>query len=554
MRKNFKYGPNTGFPDIDEDIFTSSIRNKIDNVNFKYFVYLVNADGNYVGLTTDSVELLQISDNILEYSSYGTLIFKNDNDAIERSNLTKNLTKKENYFARQPKNVENLFSEFFFRNDCRDYVIVYIEPEYTELATNETNEDLIPFITLRHVFSVIDNEDIISQDDQNNKFKKLSLVDVTLEFFREKNIDFSTANLVPDIDNVTEVDDGDRAVPTGDALKSIIKMGVTEGSQGETSHADTDLFSSLWDNGTTGIFYTSPGEYNVLDDIEYILERHTSANEPFDRCLLRKNRFFGTWSLISLKDYFKNAIHQTDESASGGQFHIETIYLGAPGDNRNDSKNSLFSRTPTIPVHNETIGEYSMVDDFKFFNMNGIDNQRDIVTTAVHSYELNQKQFQIDLSNNNITKSLNTYYENYVKGSTSSNFPLFLANNKTQINTNIFVNTLRTNNINFKNVFSINDKEPDQRLGMGRNAILTNAIFKNNAVELDLQGLTFRAAGKFFSFNRTKNIPQGKFDDKVFGTYFLVDVQHIFSGGTYKNKIIGVKTYLYSNPEAVEAV
>ena len=31
MRKNFKYGPNTGFPDIDEDIFTSSIRNKIDN-------------------------------------------------------------------------------------------------------------------------------------------------------------------------------------------------------------------------------------------------------------------------------------------------------------------------------------------------------------------------------------------------------------------------------------------------------------------------------------------------------------------------------------------
>ena len=162
MRKNFKYGPNTGFPDIDEDIFTSSIRNKIDNVNFKYFVYLVNADGNYVGLTTDSVELLQISDNILEYSSYGTLIFKNDNDAIERSNLTKNLTKKENYFARQPKNVENLFSEFFFRNDCRDYVIVYIEPEYTELATNETNEDLIPFITLRHVFSVIDNEDIIS--------------------------------------------------------------------------------------------------------------------------------------------------------------------------------------------------------------------------------------------------------------------------------------------------------------------------------------------------------------------------------------------------------
>ena len=554
MRKNFKYGPSTGFPDIDEDIFSSSIRNKIDNVNFKYFVYLVNADGNYVGLTTDSVKLLQISDNILEYSSNATLIFKNDNDAIERSNLTKNLTKKENYFARQPKNVEDLISEFFFRNDCRDYVIVYIEPEYTDLATNETNEDLIPFITLRHVFSVIDNEDIISQDDETTKFKKLSLVDVTLELFREKNIDFSTANLVPDLENITHVDDSDRAVPTGDALKSLIKMGVSEGSQGETSHTDTDLFSSLWDNGTTGIFYTSPGEYNVLDDIDYILERHTSANEPFDRCLLRKNRFFGTWSLISLKDYFSKAISQTDASSSGGQFHIETIYLGAPGDNINDTKNSLFSRTPTIPVHNETIGEYSMVDDFKFYNMNGIDNQRDLITTAVHSYELNQKQFQIDLANNNITKSISTYYDAYVSGPSSNTYPLFLANNKTQINSNIFINDLRTNNINFKNVFSINDKEPDQRLGMGRNAILTNAIFKNNALELDLQGLTFRAAGKFFSFNRTKNVPQGKFDDKVFGTYFLVDVQHIFSGGTYRNRVIGVKTYLYADPHAVLAV
>ncbi len=553
MRKNFKYGPNTGFPDIDEDIFSSTIRNKIDNVNFKYFVYLVNADGNYVGLTTDSVELLQISDNILEYSSYGTLIFKNDNDAVERSNLTKNLTKKENYFARQPKNVENLFSEFFFRNDCRDYVIIYIEPEYTDLATNETNEELIPFITLRHVFSVINNEDIISQDDEGTKFKKLSLVDVTLELFREKNIDFSTANLVPDLENITHVDDSDRAVLTGNALKALIKMGVTEGSLGETSFKDENLFSNLWNNGTTGIFYTSPGEYNVLDDIEYILERHTSASEPFDRCLLRKNRFFGTWSLISLKDYFNNAIHQTDQSSMGGPFHIETIYLGSPGDNINDTKNSLFSRTPTIPIHNETIGEYSMVDDFKFFNMNGIDNQRDIITTAVHSYQLNQKQFQIDLSNNNITTATTTYYESYVKGSSSNTYPLFLANNKTQINSNIFINDLRTYGINFKNVFSINDKEPDQRLGLGRNAILTNAIFKNNALELDLQGLTFRAAGKFFSFNRTKNIPQGKFDDKVFGTYFLVDVQHIFSGGTYTNKIIGVKTYLYSNPEAVIA-
>ena len=117
MRSNFKYRPNTGFPDIDDSIFTSSATQRIDNINFKYFVYLVNADGVFCGLTPDAINLLQISDNVLEYSQYGTLIFRNDNDAIERTNLTTQLTKKENYFARQPKNVDNIISEFFFRND-----------------------------------------------------------------------------------------------------------------------------------------------------------------------------------------------------------------------------------------------------------------------------------------------------------------------------------------------------------------------------------------------------------------------------------------------------
>ena len=43
MRKNFQNGPNTGFPDIDESVFSGTAQHKIDNVNFKYFIFLVNA-------------------------------------------------------------------------------------------------------------------------------------------------------------------------------------------------------------------------------------------------------------------------------------------------------------------------------------------------------------------------------------------------------------------------------------------------------------------------------------------------------------------------------
>ena len=104
-------------------------------------------------------------------------------------------------------------------------MVVYIQPEYTKLSDNELNEDLIPFVTLRHIFSVLENEDIV--DDENIKYKSLQLVDKSLELFREKNIDFSTANLVTDKPNITDVDDDDRAVLTGDALKAIIRMGYS---------------------------------------------------------------------------------------------------------------------------------------------------------------------------------------------------------------------------------------------------------------------------------------------------------------------------------------
>ena len=564
MRSNFQHKPKlTGFPDIDEYLFSASTNYRIDNINYKYYIYLANADGNYISLTTDAIELLHISDNVLDYTAFGSIVFRNDNDAIERTNLVNTLEKKENYFARQRKNYQTMISEYFFRNDCRDYLLVYIQPEIKDLTNDEEIKKLQPFTTLQYTFTVVENEDV-TVEDSAIKYKKLTLVDSVIELFREKNIDFSTTNYIQNTTEVADLDDIDRGIKTGKVIKELIRSGIKEGGMGEDAYVKSEstdvvedsFFSRDWDEGTTNIFYASPGEYNVLDDLNYILERHTSSQKPFDRCLLRKDRYSGKWSLISLQTYFKNAIIQDKSSSWGGLLHLETILLGTQSSNYNnaDVQVELKARTPTIPVNNETLGDYSFVDKFKFCNMSGLDSQKDIVTTAVHSYQLNDKTFQIDLTNNNATKALQVYYDTYVKGSDSNEYPLFLANNKDQINTNIFLNAMRKNNINYKNVFSINDREPDQRLGVGRNAILSCAIFKNNALELTLKGITTRAAGRFFSFNRAKSIPEGKFDDKVFGTYFLVNVEHIFNKGTYVNKVIGVKTYLYGDPFVKEAI
>jgi hypothetical protein len=189
-----------------------------------------------------------------------------------------------------------------------------------------------------------------------------------------------------------------------------------------------------------------------------------------------------------------------------------------------------------------------MVDDFSFSNMRGIDTQNKLITTAVHSYQTSDKQFQIDLTNNNIQKTIDLYYSYFVKG--DKDFPLFVSGN--EISSNSYLNQFRKNNINYKNTFSINDKEPDQRLGPGRNEILKNMIFLNNAIELELKGLTFRSAGKFFSFDRKQGVQNSKYDDKVMGTYFAVQVNHIFSKDGYSNNIVGIKTYMFDNPKLKE--
>ena len=545
---NFQPIPTTGNPTLDESINQASTNFRIDDIEYKFYVYLLNGDGKYLGLTTDSIELLNIKDNILEIAASGTCVIRNDNDSIERSNFNSQMNQSENYFKRQPKSgSETIIDEYFFRNDCRDYLIVFIRPILNNLVGEEDMDKIKPSSTLFYTFSILENEDVAADGADDTRFKKLTLIDSDLEILREKNLFFSSAKVVSPQEgkDLAHADDDERAAFTGDIIKDLIVRGLDTGSSGENTEQngsviDEDLFST----GTSTLFYSSPGEYNVLNDIDYVLKRHTSAAPPHDPCLLRKDRYTQKYTLISYKDYFKNAIFQSENGSAGGILHTETIYMSDESLSHEAENVNIKKRSPLTPFNNLTFNEFSMVNSYNFFNMSGIDTQTKLVSTAVHSYQLADKQFQIDLSNNNISTSMKTYYEYFVKG--QNEYPLFVSGNT--IFTNTFVNQFRKNNINYKNMFSINDTEPDQRLGLGRNDVLKNAIFLNNAIELDLKGLTFRSSGKFFSFDRKNGAIESKYDDKVFGTYFTVQVDHTFSKNNYNNKVIGIKTYLFDNP------
>ncbi len=536
---------------INESVNGGLSYHRINNMKYLYYVFLVNANGNYVQLTPEGVKFLEIDDSILEYSLSGTVIIQNDNEMLERTSYLKLIDQ-----AVGEGNADLDFTDFFFRNDCRDYLYIYIKPDLEnpyDMGKDVDNVNPDNF-TLRGLFSVISNEDIVTESNPGQKLKKLRFVDSQIEMLREKNISFSTSNYV-DSNNIEDLDDENRQIFTGDAIKLVLKEGLEMGSKGETDHSDLVYFdASAWNVGTSTIFYSSPGEHNVLDDLEYLLNRHTSSQPPFDFCLLRKNRYTKLWSLISMKSIFDNAVYQNNESSSGGLLHNELIVLGNTTEDGQQNNKKHKNRVPLTNVNNISYTDYSSVDNYNFTNMFGLDAQTKLVTTAVHSYQLNDKQFQIDLTNNSANECFNVYYDTYVRGASNNPYPLFVSENKNDIYSNIFLNDLRRNNINMKSSFSINDKEPDQRLGQGRNKFLQDAIYLNNKVELTLKGMTFRQSSRFFSFERAASFIESKVDDKIFGTYLAVMVKHTFVGETYTNKLLGAKTYLYGNPEVANTL
>lgn len=536
---------------INESVNRGLSYHRINNMKYLYYVFLVNANGNYVQLTPEGVKFLEIDDSILEYSLSGTIIIQNDNEMIERSSYLKLLEE-----AVGEGNDDLNYTDFFFRNDCRDYLYIYIQPDLENpYDMGKDIETIDPQnFTLRGVYSIISNEDIVQDTSPGAKLKKLRFVDNQIEMLREKNISFSTSNYV-DSNNIEDLDDQNRELFTGDAIKLVLKEGLEMGSKGETDHSDLVYYDTgAWNLGTSAIFYSSPGEHNVLDDLEYLLERHTSSLPPFDFCILRKNRYTKLWSLISMKSIFDNAVLQTESSSSGGLLHNELIVLGNTTEDSQQGTKKHKQRTPLTSVNNISYTDYSSVDNYNFQNMFGIDAQTRLTTTAVHSYQLDNKQFQIDLTNNSADECFNVYYDTYVRGASNNPYPLFVSDNKNDIYSNIFLNDLRRNNINMKNTFSINDKEPDQRLGQGRNKFLQDAIYLNNKVELTLKGMTFRESAKFFSFERAADFVDGRVDDKIFGTYLTVMVKHTFVGEVYTNKLLGAKTYLFGNPKVVNTL
>lgn len=550
----------------------TAYRHKINNNDYTFRVTLISVAGSKStgqDIAPASIKEFFISDTLNVFYADGYIVIDNNQDVIERDtpninpysnpayyNLAGNTTNNTNLNA-PDGTASNASAGFAFRGESRDIIRVDIMPSLDDSTVSSLGSpNAQKYFYMNYDFAIYNSEEIPG-DKPGEKLKKLYFRDLYYQLMLEKNVPFSTATIAGAGNNSTVItaasasilpqnaDNSDRAISTGLALKEFIKAAFPPddiytatfsvnipGIQDATTltSEQQDQQNIDWDLGGTDIFFSTPANYKAIDCIKYIMARHVSnASSNFDQCFLQLTRDTRQFKFKSLTQYFKEAYNAADDSP--GNLYLETVKIG--GATQQDGQdNTAPYFTPTGGLHFDRIGT---IKSFSFDNMAGMISQLKLVPTFVHSYDYENKQFQIDIARNGIAQAMKTYQQNYVNYMNSSNdeqaFPNFAPGQ------------LRYRNKNVKNVFSTTEQNQDQRLAWGRNEFLYASVFTNNLISFRLIGSTHRQAGMFIGIDRDGAIPSSKFDNKLLGIYLILEAKHSFQGNKYYNDLNCIKVY-----------
>jgi hypothetical protein len=548
---------------------------QINNDIFHFQVQLISS-GVTQTLTPAAIKTLVIEDELDSFFHKGFIVIDNRYDAIERQAApTVNTT----------TGSLSQTVDYVLQGDSRDQIFIYIYPkgQYTGPGNGNLEQPSVLKRSAIFLQATIYNIEEISSNTPDVKFKKLYFWDKYYEYLREKNVHWSTSDVIENglqglttsitsagavagysVESVDQYSDVDRAIPTGAAIKAFLgaafpakgyeipaffpstTFGTDDTKNGrvstETSKVQIIPDDKYWDIGATKIFFSTPARYKAIDSLNYLLSRHVSTiDNLYDQTILRIDRYTRCFTFIPLTKYFSNAFiggkDLTDSTGetqlnAGGDFYIETIKLGGYYTDANANGTiPQYKKAYTPNKYIIQLEQTGTADNFKLEPSVGGVMQREFNTKMVHSYDSEGKQFQVDLYYNNIRQIVASYFTNYVNTI------------KPNMWTNLTPGTLRTSNINVEHKFSVIEQDSEQRISQGRNKALYASIFANNVININLQGSTFRQAGRFIGVDRDGSSPYSNYDAKALGIYLLTGVKHIFENNSYSNELIAMKTY-----------
>jgi hypothetical protein len=512
-----------------DQLFTDENTIIFNGTTYSFNIGIINTDQRYREIKPAAIKSLVLEDQIHNTFHRGYMIVDNSFGALERNIESSPPASSPQYYTplSQQQN-----KGFIFKGDSRDIVSIDIMPKLTDGPfTTDDDDDASKLFRITLDMAVYNTEEILTEEP-GRKYIKLYLWDLYYELLKEKNVAFSTANILSSQD-INDLSNSQRGVRTGTVLKEFLKTAF-DPNDGYPVSIDEQNF----EEGSTPLFFSSPANYKGIDSVEYILSRHVSSpDNDFDPAFLELERYPRQFILKSLKSHFNGAYDRGSLlDDQGGNDFLETYKIGGYDNN-----------STVIPVLKVNYGpKYALfleklatISNFSFENMPGYFSQDKLTSIDVHSYNYEDKQFSIESYRNDITESMAVYKKNYVDSMKGENGNPPAAN--------FIPGAYRTLRKNIQNVFSVVDNVENQRLAFGRNDFLFNSIFMNNIINFKVLGSSHRQSGRFIAIERDDAVATSDFDNKLLGIYFVVEVKHNFIDGEYYNELRCAKTYNFKD-------
>lgn len=516
---------------------------KIDNRDW-YFAFLLDNGKEKFLFTKSGITDFVLEDDVFSWYSKGYITFKNNDRVLERTVFPKLMLK-----------LMRTDPPYKMRGDGRDLLSINFSPKVTAINSfiaKTMGLDIQPdpeVYNLDNTYAIYDCK--TEYDEGGDELKTLYFWDIRYQQLLERNVHYSTGLTKCKTDpklkkEIRQSTNKQRSIKSGIAIKEFLKVALkdTPGSL---------KFDDKWDEGEAEIFYSSPAQYKGVNDLDWLMDCHVSAKaSKNDMSILKYDTYIKKWTLMPVFEYFGKAL----KGKEAGDFQHDKFTVAYNTGNipkflsliPNKKKSPTYTlgsygKALKDAVKGKIIKQIELTEtselelvEWRFEDLVGLDNQNLITTYAVHSYNMEEKEFNVDVYKNEIQ----TVTENFQKDYLEKNF---MAKAKPLIAHNITKGKRDRSVMN--NLFTLSNDEK-LRLIKGRNQLYKNLIFLNNACNITIKGNTHRRTGRFFSIDRRDKYFENDYDNKVLGQYFIVNVKHRFSGETYTNEILGVKPYRFA--------
>jgi hypothetical protein len=162
-------------------------------------------------------------------------------------------------------------------------------------------------------------------------------------------------------------------------------------------------------------------------------------------------------------------------------------------------------------------------------------------TKPVYSVDISKREFNIQFTGNDIIsarKAISKTYISKLYKEGADEEKLFLpVIHKTKKDLNIFP------------TFSLNGNNAIARQRNGIHNLIYTGLFQNACICFKVLGLTLRESGTFIGIDRRDGSENNDYNNKLYGQWFVVKVDHLFEAGMYTNIIYAVKLHRHKEAD-----